>query len=191
MIIEEMLNGKRPYGLTRTDKGLYAVCPDCSAGVGTGKLPGHRRVEQCPKCGTLVDMPYMADESTHEIPDLEGYEFVGGFDTWEEALSGIKQLINGDPDDDSKGRVPSESADDMNWIDISTEAWREYTYPDGDVIHVPEPTAMVIKRHPEYDLPGSWDSHRIKTAHGISYYIPQGWICLRWAPKDGCPEYRF
>ena len=69
--------------------------------------------------------------------------------------------------------------DKLEWLDISNEAWREYTFPGGDVIRVNDPIALNIKRKPE------GDSHRIKardirTQACRSHYIKAGWLRIEW-----------
>ena len=73
--------------------------------------------------------------------------------------------------------------DELVWLDISNEAWREYTFPGGEVIRVANPVALNSKRKPE------GDSHRIKafntqTRVCRSHYIRAGWLRIEWEAKD-------
>lgn len=69
--------------------------------------------------------------------------------------------------------------DELVWLDISNEAWREYTFPGGEVVRVENPIALNSKRKPE------GDSHRIKardirTQACRSHYIRAGWLRIEW-----------
>ena len=71
--------------------------------------------------------------------------------------------------------------DATEWSDISDEKWREYFYPNGESIRVPDPASLRVKRDGTYTGAGSRDSHRIECKHGIHYYVPPGWLGMRFA----------
>ena len=76
------------------------------------------------------------------------------------------------------------SATAAEFADISNEAFRTYTFPNGEVT-ITNPIKLNVKRKPE------GDSHRIIDAESVSHYIPAGWIHLSWKGKTGEPEYSF
>lgn len=59
---------------------------------------------------------------------------------------------------------------------IANEESRSYYFPTG-VVTIVGPLELNVKRKSE------GDSHRIKAADGISYYVPAGWLMLSWKPK--------
>ncbi len=65
------------------------------------------------------------------------------------------------------------------FIDISSELWRSYTFPGGDVVKIDVPTHLSAG-------PGG---HRVLDALGVSHYIPKGWIHLQWKPVEGGPNF--
>lgn len=67
--------------------------------------------------------------------------------------------------------------------DISSEAWREYVFPDGAVVRIDNPTHLNVSR--------SSGGHRLFDGNGISHYIPAGWVHLRWQAKSGAAHYSF
>lgn len=63
--------------------------------------------------------------------------------------------------------------------DISSEAWREYTFEGGEVVRIEEPLRLHV----------SDNGHRIFDAAGQSHYVPAKWIHLTWQPKEGAPSF--
>jgi hypothetical protein len=60
-------------------------------------------------------------------------------------------------------------------IDLSDkEEWREYRFPNGEIIHINNPQFLIV----------SDNGHRV-VARVMSHYIPYGWIELKWKCKDG------
>lgn len=68
----------------------------------------------------------------------------------------------------------------LEFVDISSEAWREYQFPGGIVVRIEQP----LKLHVSAD-----NGHRLFDASGISHYVPPTWIHLRWRSKDGQPNF--
>lgn len=59
-------------------------------------------------------------------------------------------------------------------IDLSTkEVYREYRFPGDEIIHINDPQFLIV----------SDNGHRIG-AGAVSFYIPYGWIELRWLNKS-------
>jgi hypothetical protein len=66
--------------------------------------------------------------------------------------------------------------------DISTEIFREYTFPGGDKVTISKPVRLAVS-----DSGG----HRIVDAVGASHYIPPRWIHLRFEVVSGAPNFSF
>ena len=69
----------------------------------------------------------------------------------------------------------------MEWKDISIETYREYRFPDNEIVYIDEPVKLSI----------SDNGHRIVDAAGVGHYIPKGWIHLAFGAKDGKDPYIF
>lgn len=64
------------------------------------------------------------------------------------------------------------------FVDISSEAYRSYKFPGGDVIRIDNPEKLSV----------SAGGHRL--FDGVkSHYIPKGWIHLEWQAKKGKPHF--
>jgi len=72
------------------------------------------------------------------------------------------------------------NATDLEFDDISSEQFREYVFPEGEVVRIESPQKLHVSES---------DSHRILDAQGESHYIPPKWIHLRWKTKDGEPHF--
>jgi len=71
------------------------------------------------------------------------------------------------------------------WMDISSEAWREYQFPSGACIYVSYPVALALSpRLNSLPVVYGGNSHRIVDSAGVSHYIPRGWLRLLWGGKD-------
>ncbi len=69
----------------------------------------------------------------------------------------------------------------MKAQDISSEAWREYTYTDGYVIRIEGPQQLYV---------ADSGSHRVFDGHATTY-IPSGWRQIIWKARDGSPDCSF
>lgn len=65
--------------------------------------------------------------------------------------------------------------------DISTEAWREYTFTDGYTIRINRPQKLYI---------ADSGSHRVFNGL-MTTYIPAGWRKIEWQAVDGGPDCSF
>jgi len=65
---------------------------------------------------------------------------------------------------------------ELDFKDISTEKWREYTLANGKKLLIDAPLYLHVS-----DTGG----HRIFDAYQTSHYIPTGWLALRWKTKKG------
>lgn len=68
----------------------------------------------------------------------------------------------------------------LNFVDISSEKWREYERPDKTKVRIENPVALNVSKS---------GGHRIFDASGVSHYIPSGWIHLSWNVKPGQPHF--
>lgn len=67
----------------------------------------------------------------------------------------------------------------LDFVDIASEAWREYTFADGAKVRITEPVAIHV----------SESGHRILDSAGISHFVPLGWIHLHWQAHEGLPHF--
>lgn len=72
----------------------------------------------------------------------------------------------------------------LDWKDISDETERTYFFPNGAEVTIVGPLQLNVKTK------ANGDSHRIVSANG-SYYIPVGWIAIRWKVKQGATPVAF
>lgn len=63
--------------------------------------------------------------------------------------------------------------------DISSEDYRSYTFPGGEVVTISKPLKLSV----------SAGGHRLFDAAGISHYVPKGWIHLKWKAVEGQPNF--
>lgn len=69
---------------------------------------------------------------------------------------------------------------DRTWVDISSEEFRDYIFPEGVTYHIDQPVALSVDKASQ--------SHRIVDAMGYSHYIPFTWIGINWV---GDPHFIF
>jgi len=65
------------------------------------------------------------------------------------------------------------------FVDISSEQYRAYVFPNGDTVTINNPLRLAI----------SAGGHRLFDAQGVSHYVPKGWFHLMWKAKDGSPHF--
>jgi hypothetical protein len=68
----------------------------------------------------------------------------------------------------------------FDFTDISSEAWREYQFQGGQIVRIDRP----FRLHVSDD-----GGHRVFDEHGVSHYIPSGWIHLSWKAREGEPHF--
>lgn len=66
--------------------------------------------------------------------------------------------------------------------DLSNELYRMYDFGDEKTIRIDSPLALNVSRS---------GGHRILDAEGVSHYVPEGWIHLKWESKEGAPAFDF
>ncbi len=69
---------------------------------------------------------------------------------------------------------------DVKFDDISTEMFRQYEFPTGQVVRIESPLWLYVSKS---------GGHRLVDAAGISHYIPAGWGHLWWQVKDNAPYF--
>lgn len=62
------------------------------------------------------------------------------------------------------------------FTDISSEAFRQYHFPDGSRVEINYPTHLSVSKS---------GGHRLFDRAGNSHYVPSGWIHLMWRARDG------
>lgn len=72
------------------------------------------------------------------------------------------------------------NASDQKFTDISSEIFRQYTFPGGNVVRFDAPLFLSVSAS---------GGHRIFDASGKSHYVPTGWILLTWEAKPDEPNF--
>ena len=67
-----------------------------------------------------------------------------------------------------------------NFHDISSEEFRTYNFPNGEIV-------MIMR--PQYLNVSASGGHRVLDAEGFSHYIPAGWIHVLWRARPGYPNF--
>lgn len=61
---------------------------------------------------------------------------------------------------------------EREWTAIYSENWRTYMFPNDEELTISHPAWLHV------DEKGA---HRILTSFGVSWYIPAGWLAIRWS----------
>lgn len=69
---------------------------------------------------------------------------------------------------------------ELEFVDISTEKFRIYEFARGERVRIDSPLQLHVSKS---------GGHRIFDEHGISHYIPSGWIHLYWRAKPDQPNF--
>jgi hypothetical protein len=72
------------------------------------------------------------------------------------------------------------NASGLEFVDISSEEWREYRFLGGEVVRIDKPLQLNVSES---------KGHRIFDSGGTSHYIPATWVHLKWKVKDGQPNF--
>ena len=72
------------------------------------------------------------------------------------------------------------NASRFRFIDITSELFREYIYPNGAKIRIENPIKLSVAQN---------NAHRLFDMNGLSYYIPPGWISIVWKARPGAPNF--
>ena len=73
-----------------------------------------------------------------------------------------------------------QNAATIEFADISSEAWREYRFPGGDLVRIEQPLKLHVSES---------GGHRVFDGAGLSHYIAPTWIAITWQAKDGQPHF--
>jgi hypothetical protein len=68
----------------------------------------------------------------------------------------------------------------LDFVDISSEAYREYVFSDSLIIKINQPLRLNVSKT---------GGHRVFDADGVSHYVNSGWKHLRWKAKPGQPNF--
>lgn len=65
-------------------------------------------------------------------------------------------------------------------LDISSEAYRIYTYADGKTFRINDPDQLFITES---------GSHRVTDADGLTHRPERGYVAISWKPRPGRPAF--
>jgi hypothetical protein len=68
----------------------------------------------------------------------------------------------------------------LEFTDISSEQFREYAFANDEILRIENPLKLHVSES---------GGHRIFDAQGNSFYVPKGWLHLRWQAKEGQPNF--
>lgn len=80
----------------------------------------------------------------------------------------------------------------LTFTDISSELYREYTFPNDKRIYTDNGYVDVVKVRVYLPLKlnvSDSGGHRIFDKSGKSHYIPKGWVHLEWEASAGSPHF--
>lgn len=66
------------------------------------------------------------------------------------------------------------------FVDVSSEEWRRYDWPDSGTFHVDAPEGLDV-------LPDG--GHCVVAADGTGHHVAPGWVRIQWRARDGQPHY--
>lgn len=69
-------------------------------------------------------------------------------------------------------------------IDISSEEFRVYTYPNGDTFRIDNPATLYVL----IDEKGGV-THRVVDTEGVTHRPERGYVGISWTAKEGQPAY--
>lgn len=69
-------------------------------------------------------------------------------------------------------------------IDISSEEYRTYHYPDGSMLKVENPTTLYLHRDEE-----GWTHRILYSEFNLVMRPERGWIGISWKPRKGAPVF--
>ena len=74
------------------------------------------------------------------------------------------------------------NASSLKFKNIDDEEYREYIFPDSQIIRINRPLYLNVSKS---------GGHRLFDESGMCHYIPYKWIHLRWEAKRGEDHFRF
>jgi hypothetical protein len=69
-------------------------------------------------------------------------------------------------------------------IDITSEEFRVYTYPDGSTFRIDNPATLYVL----IDEKGG-ATHRVVDVDGVTHRPERGYVGISWAAKEGAPKF--
>ncbi len=72
------------------------------------------------------------------------------------------------------------NASGLKFKDISSEAWREYTFPSGGVTRLDKPLLLHVSAS---------GGHRVFTSDGLCHYIQPTFENITWKVRSGKPHF--
>lgn len=72
------------------------------------------------------------------------------------------------------------NASQHEFVDISSEAYRLYTFSTGFKVRIENPLWLSVSAS---------GGHRLFDGAGTSHYIPTGWCHLEWRAREGQPNF--
>lgn len=68
----------------------------------------------------------------------------------------------------------------LQFMDISSEAYRVYVYPDGTEVTIYEPVLLHVSAS---------GGHRLYDLSNTSHYVEPGFVHIYWTPREGEPNF--
>lgn len=181
--------------IVRTEGCLKVKCLKCLHWMDVMSLPqsvSDEFVVHCDNCGTIRTLKLAQTDNLDEIyqglkvddkdMDMMMERFKKSLladPVWNALADEVVGYINETMEGNQKMKETKKSL--FPWakeVDISMELFREYVFPGGERVKVDAPTTLMV----------SDNGHRVGDVHGISHYIPYGWIHLYWHNKPDRPD---
>jgi len=68
----------------------------------------------------------------------------------------------------------------LEFLDISSELFRVYEYPDGTEVTIYEPLLLNVS---------PTGGHRVYDLTAMSHYVAPGWVHIYWSAREGEPNF--
>ena len=98
----------------------------------------------------------------------------------EEAKKELKRTLHPHEVETKAPGIPFLNLSRFRFIDISSELFREYIYPNGSKLTINNPLKLSVAKN---------NAHRLFDSSGLSYYIPPNWISIVWKARPGAPNF--
>lgn len=72
------------------------------------------------------------------------------------------------------------NATNLEFKDITSEAVRQYIFPNGQYIRIENPARLAVSAS---------GGHRVYALDNVCRYIQPGWLAIEWIVKDGAPHF--
>jgi hypothetical protein len=77
------------------------------------------------------------------------------------------------------------NASKLDFKNLNSEVYREYLFASEgktETVRIDKPLKLAVSES---------GGHRLFNEAGESYYVPAGWIQLKWVAKEGAPHFDF